>query len=186
MAQTSLYFSQVIEELNKTVQSIPDEASEALLNQLLKSKKIFVAGAGRSGLMGKAFVMRMMHMGLDAYVVGETVTANLEKGDLLILGTGSGETKTLIPIAEKAKSLGGIVAAVTISPDSTIGKLADIVVQLPGSPKEQHESKSQSIQPMGSLFEQTMLLFYDALILRYMTQEGLNSSQMYGKHANLE
>lgn len=186
MAQTSLYFSQVIEELNKTVQSIPDEPSEALLNQIVQSKKIFVAGAGRSGLMGKAFVMRMMHMGLDAYVVGETVTANMEKGDLLILGTGSGETKTLIPIAEKAKSLGGIVAAVTISQDSTIGKLADIVVQLPGSPKDQHESISQSIQPMGSLFEQTMLLFYDALILRYMTQKGLSSSQMYGKHANLE
>lgn len=186
MAQTSLYFSQVIDELNKTVHSIPDEASEALLNQIVQSKKIFVAGAGRSGLMGKAFVMRMMHMGLDAYVVGETVTANLEKGDLLILGTGSGETKTLIPIAEKAKSLGGIVAAVTISPDSTLAKLADIVVQLPGSPKEQHESISQSIQPMGSLFEQTMLLFYDALILQYMTLKGLSSSQMYGKHANLE
>jgi 6-phospho-3-hexuloisomerase len=186
MVHTSLYFSQVIEELNKTVNSIPDDASEALLNQMMQSDKIFVAGAGRSGLMGKAFVMRMMHMGLDAYVVGETVTANLEKGDLLIIGTGSGETKTLIPIAEKAKSLGGIVAAVTISQDSTIGKLADIVVQLPGSPKEHHESISQSIQPMGSLFEQTMLLFYDALILRYMTQKGLNSSQMYGKHANLE
>lgn len=186
MTHTSLYFSQVIEELNKTANSIPDEASEALLNQMMQSGKIFVAGAGRSGLMGKAFVMRMMHMGLDAYVVGETVTANLEKGDLLIIGTGSGETKTLIPIAEKAKSLGGIVAAVTISQDSTIGKLADIVVKLPGSPKEQHESISQSIQPMGSLFEQTMLLFYDALILRYMTQKGLSSSQMYGKHANLE
>jgi 6-phospho-3-hexuloisomerase len=186
MAHTSFYFSQVIEELNKTVNSIPDEASEALLNQIMQSNKIFVAGAGRSGLMGKAFVMRMMHMGLDAYVVGETVTANLEKGDLLIIGTGSGETKTLIPIAEKAKSLGGIVAAVTISQDSTIGKLADIMIQLPGSPKEQHESISQSIQPMGSLFEQTMLLFYDALILRYMTQKGLSSSQMYGKHANLE
>lgn len=186
MAHTSLYYNQVIEELNKTANSIPDEASEALLNQMMQSGKIFVAGAGRSGLMGKAFVMRMMHMGLDAYVVGETVTANLEKGDLLIIGTGSGETKTLIPIAEKAKSLGGIVAAITISQNSTIGKLADIVVQLPGSPKEQHESISQSIQPMGSLFEQTMLLFYDALILHYMTQKGLSSSQMYGKHANLE
>lgn len=59
--------------------------------------------------------MRMMHMGIDAYVVGETVTANLEKGDLLIIGSGSGETKTLVSIAEKAKSLGGTVAAVTIS-----------------------------------------------------------------------
>ena len=68
----------------------------------------------------------MMHMGIDAYVVGETVTANLEKGDLLIIGSGSGETKTLVAIAEKAKSLGGTVAAITISPESTIGELADM------------------------------------------------------------
>lgn len=125
-------------------------------------------------------------MGIDAYVVGETVTANLEKGDLLIIGSGSGETKTLVSIAEKAKSLGGTVAAVTISPDSTIGKLADIIIKLPGSPKDQSESEYKTIQPMGSLFEQTMLLFYDALILRFMEKKGLDSTKMYGKHANLE
>jgi len=131
-------------------------------------------------------VMRMMHMGIDAYVVGETVTANLENHDLLIIGTGSGETKTLVSIAEKAKDLGGTVVAVTISPESTIGKLADIIVKLPGSPKDKSESEYKTIQPMGSLFEQTMLLFYDALILRIMEKKGLDSNRMYGKHANLE
>lgn len=184
--ETTSYLAKVVQELENTVHQIAGEQAEQLLQQLLSSKKIFVAGAGRSGLMGKAFVMRMMHMGLDAYVVGETVTANLEEGDLLILGTGSGETKTLIPIAEKAKSLGGKVAAVTIAPESTIGKLADITVTLPGQIKDQSEGEYKTIQPMGSLFEQTMLLFYDALILRVMEEKGLDSDRMYGKHANLE
>ncbi|ARK29644.1 6-phospho-3-hexuloisomerase [Robertmurraya yapensis] len=184
--KTTQYLAEVVQELSRTVDLISDEEAEKLVNKILESKKIFVAGAGRSGFMGKSFVMRMMHMGIDAYVIGETVTANLEKDDLLIIGSGSGETKTLVSIAEKAKSLGGTVAAVTISPDSTIGKLADIIIKLPGSPKDQSESEYKTIQPMGSLFEQTMLLFYDALILRFMEKKGLDSTKMYGKHANLE
>lgn len=184
--KTTQYLAEVVQELSRTVDLISDYEAEKLVNKILESKKIFVAGAGRSGFMGKSFVMRMMHMGIDAYVIGETVTANLEKDDLLIIGSGSGETKTLVSIAEKAKSLGGTVAAVTISPDSTIGKLADIIIKLPGSPKDQSESEYKTIQPMGSLFEQTMLLFYDALILRFMEKKGLDSTKMYGKHANLE
>ncbi len=184
--KTTQYLTEVVQELSQTVQLISNDEAEKLVNKILESNKIFVAGAGRSGFMGKSFVMRMMHMGIDAYVVGETVTANLEKADLLIIGSGSGETKTLVAIAEKAKSLGGTVAAVTISPESTIGKLADIVVKIPGAPKDQSEGTYKTIQPMGSLFEQTMLLFYDAIILRFMKKKGLDSTKMYGKHANLE
>ncbi|MED4228161.1 6-phospho-3-hexuloisomerase [Neobacillus cucumis] len=183
---TTQYLDEVVQELSRTINLISDKEAEELMNRILESNKIFVAGAGRSGFMGKSFVMRMMHMGIDAYIVGETVTANLEQGDLLIIGSGSGETKTLVAIAEKAKNIGGTIAAITISPDSTIGKLADIVVKLPGAPKDQSTGDYQTIQPMGSLFEQTMLLFYDALILRFMEKKGLDSNKMYGKHANLE
>lgn len=183
---TTEYLRQVVQELSQTVELISNDNAELLVNHILEANKIFVAGAGRSGFMGKSFVMRMMHMGIDAYIVGETVTANLEKGDLLIIGSGSGETKTLIAIAEKAKNIGGTIAAVTISPDSTIGRSADIVVKLPGATKEHSDGDYKTIQPMGSLFEQTMLLFYDALILRFMEKKGLDSKKMYGKHANLE
>ncbi|MBD7963083.1 6-phospho-3-hexuloisomerase [Fictibacillus norfolkensis] len=184
--KTTQYLAAVVEELSITVPLISDEETEKLVDKILESKKIFVAGAGRSGFMGKSFVMRMMHIGIDAYVVGETVTANLEEDDLLIIGSGSGETKTLVAIAEKAKSLGGTVAAITISPESTIGKLADITVRLPGVTKDQSEGDFKTVQPMGSLFEQTMLLIYDAIILRFMEKKGLDSNKMYGKHANLE
>ncbi|KAB7706734.1 6-phospho-3-hexuloisomerase [Bacillus aerolatus] len=184
--QTTQYLNEIIKELSNTTALISDEESEKLVDYILESKKIFVAGAGRSGFMGKSFAMRMMHMGLDSYVVGETVTANLEEDDILIIGSGSGETKSLVSMAEKAKSIGGKVVAVTIYPDSTIGKLADMTVKLPGAPKDQSESEYKTIQPMGSLFEQTLLLFYDSIILRFMEKKGLNSTTMYGKHANLE
>ncbi|GEN32676.1 3-hexulose-6-phosphate isomerase [Aneurinibacillus danicus] len=186
MMETTQYVDKIIRELSQTVDLISNEEAEKLVNGILESKKIFVAGAGRSGLMSKSFAMRMMHMGLDAYVVGETVTPNLEKDDILIIGSGSGETKSLVSMAEKAKSLGGTVAVVTIFPESTIGRLADIAIKLPGSPKDKSDSGYKTIQPMGSLFEQTLLLFYDAVILRLMEKKGLDSTTMFGRHANLE
>jgi 6-phospho-3-hexuloisomerase len=184
--QTSQYLAEIIKELNRSVDLIADEEAEKLVNGILESKKVFVAGAGRSGLMGKSFAMRMMHMGIDAYVMGETVTPTFEKDDILIIGTGSGETKSLVSMVEKAKSIGGTIATTTIFPESTIGKLADIAIKLPGSPKDQSEGDYKTIQPMGSLFEQTLLLFYDAVILRFMDKKGLDTNKMYGRHANLE
>ncbi|GGG17161.1 6-phospho-3-hexuloisomerase [Paenibacillus abyssi] len=180
------YAAVVLKELNHAIGQIAEEEAETLVDRILQTNKIFVAGAGRSGLMGRAFAMRMMHIGMEGYVVGETVTPNLEKGDLLIVGSGSGETKSLLAMAEKAKSLNGAVAAITIFPESALGKLADITVKMPGSPKDQSEGSYKTIQPMGSLFEQTLLLFYDSVILRLMEKRGLNSETMYGRHANLE
>ncbi|ALS20649.1 6-phospho-3-hexuloisomerase [Paenibacillus naphthalenovorans] len=184
--QTTQYFAKIIQELERSVNLIADEQAEKLSNGILKSRKIFVAGAGRSGLMMKSFAMRLMQMGFEAYVVGETVTPNLEKGDLFIIGSGSGETKSLVPMAQKAKSLEGTVATITISPDSTIGTLSDIIVKLPGSPKDRSDGGYITIQPMGALFEQTLLLFCDAVILKLMEKKGLDSGTMFGRHANLE
>lgn len=184
--QTTQYLAEILKELNHSADLISDEEAEKLVNWILESKKVFVAGAGRSGFMAKSFAMRMMHMGIDSYVIGETVTPNFEKEDILIIGSGSGETKSLVSMAEKAKSIGGKIATITIFPDSTIGQLADITIKLPGSPKDQAEGDYKTIQPMGSLFEQTLLLFYDAVILRFMEKKGLDTNKMYGRHANLE
>ena len=97
---TTQYLAEIIKELNRSVDLISNDEAEKLVNGILESKKIFVAGAGRSGFMAKSFAMRMMHMGIDAYVIGETVTPNFEKDDILIIGSGSGETKGLVSMAE--------------------------------------------------------------------------------------
>ncbi|TLS51712.1 6-phospho-3-hexuloisomerase [Paenibacillus antri] len=184
--KTTEYAAEIVKELHRSVERIAEEESETLADIILQSNKVFVAGAGRSGLMGRAFAMRLMHTGKDAYVVGETVTPGIDKGDVLIIGSGSGETRSLIPMAQKAKSLAASVVVVTIAPESTIGSLADALVKLPGSPKNQAGSSHSTIQPMASLFEQTLLVFYDAVILRLMDKRGLESGRMYGRHANLE
>ena len=98
-----------------------------------------------------------MHLGINAFVTGETVTPAFTENDLLIVGTGSGKTESLLHMAEKAKDIGGTVAAVTTSSDSPIAEIADLILQLPGSPKDQTTGSKQTIQPMGSLLNR---LFY--------------------------
>ncbi|MGQ3477148.1 6-phospho-3-hexuloisomerase [Paenibacillus sp. TY11] len=184
--ETSQYLSEVLKELQLVPQLISDAESEQLIQSILAANKVFVAGAGRSGFMIRSLAMRLMHMGIQAYVVGETVTPGLGEGDLLIIGSGSGETKSLASMAEKAKKLGASLTLLTTSPESTIGKLADIIVKLPGTPKDPSNKDYQTIQPMGSLFEQTLLLYGDALVLRTMELRKLTSESMFGQHANLE
>lgn len=183
---TSVYASNIIEELRRAVDKISVDETEHLVNLIVHAEKVFVAGAGRSGLMGRAFAMRLMHLGIQAYVVGETVTPGIGPKDLLIIGSGSGETQSLIGMATKAKHLGATVALVTIHPNSTLGRLS-VTVQLPGSSKDAGDRESTAtIQPMASMFEQMLMILFDAVVLRLMDQTGQDTGQMFGRHANLE
>lgn len=183
--QTIAYTKEILAELSRTTERMNDTEAEKLVDGMQRANKIFVAGSGRSGLMAKAFAMRMMHVGLDPYVIGETITPNLEANDMLIIGSGSGETKSLLSMTEKAKGIGATICAGDHQSYFGHSQLADITIKIPAQAKAEGTS-GKSIQPMGSLFEQTMLLFYDALILRLMEQKGLDSNKMYGRHANLE
>src|SRR4051794_5903023 len=100
------YTGEILAELKQTMKRIDDGDAEKLVDGISRANKIFVAGGGRSGFMAKAFVMRMMHVGLDAYVVGETVTPSLEVDDIFIVGSGSGETQSLAAMTKKAKEIG--------------------------------------------------------------------------------
>lgn len=186
MRKTSHYTSLVVQELARSIECIDEGATDRLAERVLDANKVFVAGAGRSGLMMKAFAMRLMHLGVDAYVVGETITPGLTEGDLLLIGSGSGETGSLIGMANKAVKLGGTLGVLTLFPESSIGSLAHLAIKLPGSPKDAEDSQGETVQPMGSLFEQTLLLFLDAVILCLMEKQSQSSRKMYGKHANLE
>jgi len=93
--------------------TISDEDVENFIEKLLKAKRIYVMGAGRSGLVAKAFAMRLMHLGLEAFVVGETITPALNAGDIIIIFSGSGRTRTGADIAETAKEIGAKICLIT-------------------------------------------------------------------------
>ncbi|MFD1953552.1 6-phospho-3-hexuloisomerase [Paenibacillus thailandensis] len=183
------YTSAIALELNRLMNDAalaqPD-AVDSFADRLLRANRVFVAGAGRSGLMGKAFAMRLMHLGIAAYVVGETITPGIAESDALVLGSGSGETASLTGMAQKAKRLGASVLLVTVNPDSPLSRLADETAVLPAAAKDAAPGSGTTIQPMGSLFEQGLLVFYDAVVLKMMERRQMSGSAMYGSHANLE
>jgi 6-phospho-3-hexuloisomerase len=179
----------IVKELARALKQIDPEKAEALSDAIISADKVFVAGTGRSQLMVQGLAMRLMHLGFSAFVVGETVTPAIEPGDLLIIGSGSGETSTMALMASKAKNVGASLALITIYPDSTIARLADIVVRIPADTTKRKEgSGAKSIQPGANMFEQSMLLFCDATVIRIIEKRKIKDTNLIlmKKHANLE
>lgn len=181
------YTQTILSELEAVLKDVNAEDSEQVVKMICGSPRIFLAGAGRSGYMMRAFAMRLMHAGLTAYMVGDTETPSAAAGDLLVLGSGSGETESLITAARKAKKLGMRLLVITGFPDSPLGKLAEQAVRIPApTPKSGSRGGFVSAQPMGSLFEQALLLYLDAAVMEIMDRKKLDEKIMFGRHANLE
>lgn len=179
----------IINELSQYSPKVKQEEVYGLAKACAEAKRIFVAGAGRSGFAARGFANRLMHLGLTAYFVGDPVTPSIGKGDLLVVGSGSGTTAGMLANVNKAKAAGASVGTLTIFPDAAIGQAADIVITIPGAtPKKGNQAAdtATSIQPMGSLFEQLSWLVYDSIILELMGLTGETGETMYPRHANLE
>lgn len=180
----------ILAELELILNYIDEKQTEHLVDKILATKevgkKVYIAGVGRSSLMIRSFAMRLMHLDIPVYVVGETVTPAIQEGDLLIIGSGSGETSTLTILAKKAKKEGVQISLITRNPSSTLGSLADCILNIP------IEKGKSGFQPSGSTFEQCMLLICDAMVIRMMEKSGLLSlgvsidDIIKRKHANLE
>ncbi len=181
------YASVVLNELHHTLSKIDIQKANEFVELVDQAQEVFCAGAGRSGFQVKGFAMRLMHMGINSYVVGETCTPNIRENGLLVICSGSGETKSLVNHANKAKEVGAKIALITINPESTIARLADVVVEISApSPKSAKQGDIKSIQPMGSLFEQSEGIFMDISIMMLMEKRNLDSDTMFGRHANME
>lgn len=177
----------VVKELEATLTLLDKGQTERFIDTILAAQTIFIAGTGRSGLMMRAFAMRLMHIGFQVHVAGDVTTPAIRGGDLLIIGSGSGETSGLVSMAAKARSAGATIAILTGFPNSSLGSLANSLIRIPApTPKSASESSIPSIQPMGSLFEQSLLLVLDATIMRLMEKKQVDSAEMFSRHANLE
>ena len=183
----SKYLRKILCELSEHAGYVEEENLQEFVDLIIKSERIFVCGAGRSGFIARGFANRLMHLGFPVYFVGEPTTPAIREEDLLIVSSGSGGTGSLVTMARKAKDLGAKVALVTIFPDSLIGQVADHVVVLPGeTPKSNLEGRYHSFQPMGNLFEQMSWLTYDSVVMMIMERLEINAQEMFARHANLE
>ncbi len=177
----------ICEEIADVLSAVDERSAERLIEAVLAARRVFLAGLGRSGWVARCLAMRLMHLDRTVHVVGDATTPKIERDDLLLVCSGSGETPTILGVLDAARRVGATVAVVTACPDSTAARQANLVVHLPApTPKARQASGSVSIQPMGSLFEQSLLVFGDALVMRLADRLGQNHQDMWQRHANLE
>jgi 6-phospho 3-hexuloisomerase len=130
-----LSIQEIIDNLKVNSDTVDMQVIEKIADETIARKRVFVYGAGRSGLVAKAFAQRLMHIGIESYVIGETINPSVKLGDTVLLVSGSGETASTVAISDKAKKVGAHVISVTTRPDSTLARLSDIVLQVSGKTK---------------------------------------------------
>lgn len=180
----------VADTLKEIVGGVDTQEIENVIHVLTRAKqddrKIYLMAAGRANLIMRTFAMRLMQIGFYAYVVFDTNTPAMEAGDVLIAGSGSGTTETVVAIARQAKKIGGQVILFTKNADAPLAKEADAVLRIPT------ERCTQKLQSKGSEFEQSMFLLCDnisiELMLRLNCIETIDQVDGFIKvlHANLQ
>lgn len=177
----------ILKELSDTLPAIDDEEFSVFVGELMApGRRVLLMGVGRVMLSLKAWVKRMRHLEIDINYVGDETEMPVGPGDLVVIGSSSGESRLPVMIAELAKEAGAAVAYVGCTPDSTVGRLADLRVLLRGRIKFAAPGEYPSQQPMSALFEQQLFLLGDVAALEIMSRHGWTEADIKHRHANLE
>jgi 6-phospho-3-hexuloisomerase len=179
-------FRQIFSELTTVLSKVKQAEVELFIKEIIKAKRIVTLGAGRMGFVSQAFAMRLSHLGKTAYFYQDSNTPHLNKGDLLVVNSGSGETESIYRLSLRAKETGAHLVLVSAKPQSRIGLLADLVVKVEAPVKTDTKPKVKSKQPMTTLNEQALGLFYDALVLELMAATKQTEADLWRRHTILE
>lgn len=177
---------QILTEIRTVLSKVDEKEVDALVKQILSARKIIASGAGRVGMAVRGFVMRLKHLGLDAYILGDANVPSLKQDDLFLVCSGSGETQTIYELVLIAQRNQAQIALVTGNPESRMGKIAHCIVQIKAPSKVKKVENFTSIQPMTTLNEQSISIFFDALVLRLMEELNESHDTMWARHSNLE
>ena len=188
--------SWILAGIGGVIQSIDEAEIGRMIDVIIavREHKILLLGTGRSGFVGRAFALRLMHLGFNVYVSGETITPALTADDLVLVISGSGTTTTVVAQAEVAKSVGSRVVAVTSHLDSPLGRVADEVVLVKGRTKIDQITDYEGRQisgvydnaPLGTMFELSVMVFLDSVIAALMQRLGIHEIDLRARHANAE
>jgi 6-phospho-3-hexuloisomerase len=173
----------ILQTLEATLLQIDDGVFNRFLEAFRPECRVFVVGAGRSGYVGKCFAMRLMHLGFETYVVGETNTPSISKEDLLLGISSSGTTASVVDAVEKALKHGAKTLALTSNAMSPLAGKSSLTAHIP-QPDPAEEEASSSL-PLGSRFELSALLYLEATVAELMKRHGITEEEMKNRHTNL-
>ncbi|RLF34397.1 MAG: hypothetical protein DRN08_04715 [Thermoplasmata archaeon] len=181
------YFRQSLNYIQRKIYDILDDVSSEDIDHVkkmfLEAERIFVYGAGRSGLVSKAFAIRLVHLGFQTFVIGETITAPVRQGDLVVIVSGSGETIPAVMTAEIARKIGARLVTITGRKKSSITKYADVSIVLSS---ECDDVERKTLAPLGTLFEASAWILLDSIVAELMRAKGETEKSMRQRHATLE
>lgn len=175
-------FNIILNEITSVINKVDKQDFDKALSAISKQKRIFVDGEGRSGLMAKGFAMRLMHLGYEVFVVGETITPALNEKDLFISVSGSGKSDNVVSDTKKAKKVGCEVITFTSNLNSELAINSDIVVIVPGTVKGDKEEQRKSIQLLSSLFDQSIHIVLDGLCLCLSRRDNISNDTATNSH----
>jgi len=170
-------------KIKDILDQLPHDDIERAKKLFFDSNRIFVYGAGRSGLVAKAFAIRLVHLGFQTFVIGETITVPVQKGDLVVIVSGSGETIPAVMTAEIARDIGAKVISITGKKRSDIAKFADITLFLSASCNDVERKK---YAPLGTLFEASVWILLDGFIADLLEHKNETEETMRSRHATLQ
>ena len=176
----------ILSEIKTVLSKVDEEEVSRLVHAITGARRIVGVGAGRVGSATWGFVMRLAHLGLSAHMVGDATVPSIGEGDVLLVSSGSGETQTIYDLVEIAKKNKATVVLVTGNPLSRMGSLADVTVKISAPSKIKAVEGFVSIQPMTTLNEQCLGIFFDATVLLLMEYLNETHETMWARHSNLE
>ncbi len=174
---------EIADNIQKLTDIIDDQEIKGITNLIHYCRMTFVYGAGRSGLVGRTFAHRLMHLGLKGCFIGDTITHRFTNQDLLIVISGSGETVSSVALAKKAKEIGGKIVLITSKPESTIGRIADITLNLQSKTKVE---KAKTLAPYTSLFDTAAFAVLDSIARVLMDELKIDEEFIHQRHATVE
>ena len=175
-----------LSEIDTALTAVDENEVYAFAETLLKVNRVFAVGVGRAQLSLLAFVKRLNHMGVKATYVGAIDEPAIGPEDMLLAGSGSGETAFPVAIAGIAGKYGAKIAYIGSNAHSTLSSMADLRVFIPCQTKLRLSEEVRSIQPMGSLFEQCLYVFLDVVALLLIEKQKIDMVSLWNAHANLE
>ncbi|MHB8612930.1 MAG: 6-phospho-3-hexuloisomerase [Candidatus Dormibacteraceae bacterium] len=182
---TQALFAGAVDELRAVLEAGAATEVDRLCDELQKAHRIACYGVGREGLMMRALCMRLMHLGLDAHMVGDMTTPAVGAGDLLLVSAGPGSFSTVRALLSVARSAGARTAAVTAQPEGEVPRAAHTAIHLHAQTMADDKGNA-SVLPMGSLYEIAMLIFFDVVSIVLRERTGQTMDGMRSRHTNLE
>ena len=176
----------ILSEVGEMLSRVDPEQTGAFIDMLLGARRVFFIGVGRVMLALEAMAKRFAHLGIETHVVGDINEPAMGREDLLVVGSGSGESIVPVAIARRAKELGGKIVHIGSNPEGTVARMADLQVRIPAATKLGLPDEMRSGQPMTSLFEQTLFLYGDTVAAMIIHEKGLDVKSLWDTHANLE